>query len=72
MANQKRFYLILRDDPDGARALGPYTRHEARIAQTAHVGARIVTAAQLAVMRARTNAPRAQARAVVRAARSEV
>lgn len=56
MANQKRFYLVLLNDGSGERAQGPYTKHEARIRQIANVGARIVTAAQLALMRERAQA----------------
>lgn len=63
MANQKRFYVVLLNDPDGKNALGAYTRAEARIVQVANIGSRIVTAEQLAEMRAR-----AHAREVVRAA----
>jgi len=40
------------NDPHGARPLGAYTKREARLAQIANVGSRIITAAQLATMRA--------------------
>jgi hypothetical protein len=53
MATQKRFYVLLLNDPNGNRALGPFTKREARIAQIAHCGSRIVTATQLAQMRER-------------------
>lgn len=66
----RRFYVILRNDPEGKNALGAYTRAEARAVQAANVGARIVTAQQLETMRARADAARrAHAREVVRAAR---
>jgi hypothetical protein len=53
MATQKRFYVLLLNDPDGDRALGPFAKSEARVVQIAHCGARIVTATQLAAMRER-------------------
>jgi hypothetical protein len=56
MATQRRFYLVLLNDGAGARAQGPYTKSEARTRQIANVGARIVTGAQLALMRERAQA----------------
>lgn len=53
-----RFYLLLLNDPHGARPLGAYTKREARIAQIANVGSRIITAAQLATMRATLKKPK--------------
>jgi|GEM_PF-1269428 len=53
MATNKRFYVLQLNDPNGDRALGPYTKSEARIEQIAHCGARIVTTTQLAQMRER-------------------
>ena len=53
-----RFYVLLLNDPTGARAQGPYTKSAARIVQVANTGARIVTQAQLDLMRARQNAPK--------------
>jgi hypothetical protein len=49
---QTRFYLLLLNDPKGARPQGPYTKSQARLAQIANVGSRVITAAQLATMRA--------------------
>ena len=57
VANQKRFYLLRLDDPDGKRPLGPYTKSEARLHQIANVGARIVTRAQLDAIRKRKDKP---------------
>jgi hypothetical protein len=52
MEAQNRFYLLLLNDPRGTHPHGPYTKSQARIAQIANTGSRIITAAQLATMRA--------------------
>lgn len=55
MAAQKRFYILRLNDPNGERAQGPYIKSEARIAQIANCGARIVTAEQLSALRERAH-----------------
>jgi hypothetical protein len=52
VVTQKRFYLLLLNDPNGEHAQGPYTKSEARIRQIASTGARIVSATQLNQLRA--------------------
>jgi hypothetical protein len=50
----KRVYYVLdRGDGDGSRALGPYSKREARAVQVARFGSRVVTVEQLHQLRAR-------------------